>query len=276
MKPENHFKFINSNALNNVALLSATMSDFAYSRHAHEEYSIGVTMKGRQDFFCGQRFHKSPSGSVLVFNPEDIHDGHAGDNQGLEYIMLYIHPKILTPLFQSMGHIGDHELRFNDVLFDAPTLRHHIWTMASLVQSKQVSHIEYESALYMLAQSLIQHQGSFEPAYKKTRTDTLLMKAKSYIHDHLCHDISVDDISLAANMSKYHFIRLFRAQFGITPHQYVLNCRINLARQVMQDGFSATHAAMASGFADVSHLNRNFKKVFGMTPKQFQLQWSTL
>ena len=83
-------------------------------------------------------------------------------------------------------------------------------------------------------------------------------------------------ISSQADRVVFHdyFIRLFRAQFGITPYQYVLNCRINHARKALQLGSNATLAALDSGFADVSHLNRNFKKMFGMTPKQFQLQWS--
>lgn len=76
----------------------------------------------------------------------------------------------------------------------------------------------------------------------------------------------------AAAMSKYHFIRLFHRQFGITPHQYVLNCRINAARKYLETGLPSSHVAQLSGFADNSHLNRHFKRTFGMTPKQYQLQ----
>ncbi|WP_330872746.1 MULTISPECIES: AraC family ligand binding domain-containing protein [unclassified Photobacterium] len=88
MKPDNSFQFITSPHLAGVTLLHATMSDFSYDKHAHEEYAIGVTLKGRQDFFCQRAFHRSPPGGVLIFNPEDVHDGCSGDTQELEYRML--------------------------------------------------------------------------------------------------------------------------------------------------------------------------------------------
>lgn len=274
MKQENHFEFINSTRLDNIAMLNATMSDFTYAKHAHEEYSIGVTIRGRQDFFCCNSFHKSTPGCVMVFNPEDIHDGHSGIEQDLEYTMLYIHPDEISPLFQSLGYKGKNTLRLQGTLFDDPMLRYRVLSMAESLRSDNLSRIEYDSELYLLAQVLVKHHGSLDLLQNHSRTDSLLTRAKDYIITNLSNDISVDQIAAAANISKFHFIRMFRAQFGITPHQYVLNCRINNARKVLQTGVSATQAATESGFADASHLNRNFKKVFGMTPKQFQLQWS--
>lgn len=274
MENGNRFQFTPSKQQDNVSLLSATMSDFTYPKHAHEEYSIGLTLQGRQDFFCRGSFHKSSPGCVMLFNPEDVHDGHSGVEQDLEYVMLYIHPDEIYPLFQSLGYKKSSTLRLQDTLFDDAMLRHHVANMSQLLKTTSYTQIEYESSLYMLAQSLVNQHGSLDLAEHRSRTDTLLFRAKEYILANLHNDISIEDIANAAAMSKFHFIRLFRAQFGITPYQYVLNCRINHARKALQLGSNATLAALDSGFADISHLNRNFKKMFGMTPKQFQLQWS--
>ncbi|MCE0496007.1 AraC family transcriptional regulator [Vibrio salinus] len=274
MKQANHFQFTNRLQLNNVAMLSATMSDFSYSKHAHEEYSIGLTLQGRQDFFCHDSFHKSSPGCVMFFNPEDIHDGHSGIEQELEYVMLYIHPDEVGPIFQTLGYKGNGPLRLKDRVFNDPVLRYRIESMTQSLKSGNRSQIEYENELYLLAQAIVSHDGSLHLPTSGLKVDSLLIKAKDFIIANLSNDISIDQIASAANISKFHFIRKFRAQFGITPHQYVLNCRINQARKMLQIGDSATQAAVESGFADVSHLNRNFKKVFGMTPKQFQRQWS--
>lgn len=51
-------------------MLQARMSDFTYIKHAHEEYSFGVTLAGRQDFFAGGAFYRSLPGTVMVFNPD--------------------------------------------------------------------------------------------------------------------------------------------------------------------------------------------------------------
>lgn len=271
---ENHFRYTNNSKQSNVSMLSATMSDFTYVKHAHEEYSIGLTLQGRQDFFCRNAFYKSKPGNVMLFNPEDIHDGHSGVEQNLEYVMLYIHPEALHPMFQALGHRKNTTLRLNNTLFNDPILRHQVYGISQQLIENKYSKIEHEAGLFLLAQSLVRLHGSLERPNHRSRADRLLLRAKDYILANLADDISIDDIANVANMSKFHFIRAFREHFCITPHQYVLNCRINYARRELLAGRSATNAAFASGFADASHLNRNFKRVFGMTPKQFQLQWT--
>ncbi|MFM5654089.1 AraC family ligand binding domain-containing protein [Aeromonas caviae] len=92
MAQDNQFIFAHSQHLASLTALRVNMTEFRYDRHAHEEYSFGVTLAGRQNFFCHGGAHSSPAGSVIQFNPGDVHDGHAGDNASLDYTMLYIPP----------------------------------------------------------------------------------------------------------------------------------------------------------------------------------------
>ena len=273
MNKENRFQFINSEKCENITVLDATMSDFSYSKHAHEEYSLGVTLQGRQDFFCQNAFHKSSSGNVLLFNPEDVHDGHSGGEQALKYKMLYVHPDEFRPLFRSLGYQQNSVLRLNQPMVDNPILRHQILRLSSTLQQSNYSKMEFESGLFQIAQSLVVMSGNFDLGTQNSkRVDKLLLRARDYILASLEHNISIDDIANVANMSKFHFIRQFRQQFGITPHQYVLSCRVNLARRIIESGKSLNQAAFEAGFADDSHLNRHFKRIYGLTPKRFQKQ----
>ena len=102
-KQKNEFQFSRSQYLDQVTVLQAEMSDFSYNRHAHEEYSFGVTLTGRQDFFASGEFHHSHPGNIMVFNPDEVHDGHSGGDVSLQYRMLYIHPDQLNPLFSRAG-----------------------------------------------------------------------------------------------------------------------------------------------------------------------------
>ncbi|KXF82933.1 AraC family transcriptional regulator [Enterovibrio coralii] len=272
MSTENRFQFINSQHLDGVSVLDANMSDFTYDKHAHEEFSIGVTLQGRQDFFCQGAFHKSPAGGVLLFNPEDVHDGSSGGDKDLEYLMLYIHPNSFESQFLALGVTHPAQLRIEGCLVDDPVLRNQALVLAQTLKNPQSRRIEQESALFQLSHAMVSKAGKLDELPQTNRKDTLLLRAKDYVQDNLSQDIGIDDIADAANMSKFHFIRQFRAQFGITPHQYILNCRINNARKALEAGVPSSEAAQQFGFADSSHFNRRFKRVYGMTPKQYQLQ----
>ncbi|WP_080571544.1 helix-turn-helix domain-containing protein [Pseudoalteromonas mariniglutinosa] len=76
----------------------------------------------------------------------------------------------------------------------------------------------------------------------------------------LCRSI-ISFVYLTNNLASHH-------------HQYVLNCRIIQARKYIESGLSTSRAALDAGFADNSHLNRHFKRVFGLTSTQYQRQLS--
>lgn len=271
----NQFQYSNDKTLNQFTLLDAKMTDFSYSKHAHEEYSLGVTLQGRQDFFSQRAFHKSPTGGVIVFNPEDVHDGHSGLTEHLEYVMLYVHPSEFEPMFKALGYTKNAAPRVASPLLNNPVLAQQILALKRLTNNGNYTRIDGEAALFNIAHSIIKQTGCAIAALSiSSKKDTLLLKAKDYIMANLANDISIDEIAAAATLSKYHFIRLFNQQFGITPHQYVLNCRINQARKYIESGFNVSRVALDTGFADNSHLNRHFKRVFGLTPKQYQLQLS--
>ena len=275
MKQLNQFRYIKDNAANQFTLLDAKISDFSYSKHAHEEYSIGVTLKGRQDFFCQNAFHRSPAGGVIVFNPEEVHDGQSGIGEHLEYVMLYVHPDAFQPLFQGLGQQRLTVPRVKSALLADTTLARYVLLLKQMISSHQSNAIESEQVLFNIAYSLLRHSGQTVDTFAvSSRKDTLLLRAKDYILANIADDLSIDAIAASANMSKYHFIRLFNQQFGLTPYQYVINCRVNLARQYIELGFTASHVALDAGFADSSHLNRHFKRVFGITTKQYQRQLS--
>jgi len=91
-----------------------------------------------------------------------------------------------------------------------------------------------------------------------------------YIDEHLHQDLTLTEIAAIAQISPYHFLRLFKQSMGITPHQYILHSRINKAKYLLKHRkLSIAEIAVRVGFCDQSHLTRCFKRMLGMTPKQF-------
>ncbi len=264
------FQFSNSEAMDGVTLLEARMTHFSYPRHAHEEYSFAVTMSGDQKFFSRGQYHTSRPGNVILFNPEDIHDGCAGEGGGLHYLMLYLSPDCLRPFLQSAGWQGNSDFRLRDLVSENAGLQQALLRLAARIKDEQASEFEQEECLYMLAACLAQFEGVEGLHRTRTAENRMLAKAKDYIHAHIRDEISLDDLGRELNMSKFHFLRLFREQTGITPYQYVLSRRVEQARKALHHGEAVSGIACDYGFFDLSHFNRRFKAVFGVTPAAYQ------
>ncbi|CUB04501.1 AraC family transcriptional regulator [Marinomonas fungiae] len=269
MSDDNRFTFMNSQGLKEVMLLQASMTDFAYSTHAHEEYSIGVTLTGRQDFYTQGTFHKSHPGQIMVFNPGDAHDGESGDDTTLTYSMLYIHPEQFKPYLTALEVANPEQFRIQDAVFSDLEVQDKILRLARLIELKTATSSEYESLLFELTEQLVRYQ-SQQPLMAETRRQLLLERAKEYLQDHYQDEVSLDDLCRVACMSKYHFLRCFKAYTGMTPHQYWLNVRIHRGQQALRSGVPVLDVMSELGFNDLSHFNRRFKPVFGMTPRQYQ------
>ncbi|MFM9264782.1 helix-turn-helix domain-containing protein [Tychonema sp. BBK16] len=97
-----------------------------------------------------------------------------------------------------------------------------------------------------------------------------LQQITEYINEHLHEDIKLIELAAIAQISPYHFLRLFKQSMGITPHQYILRRRIDKAKYLLRDReLSIAEIALGVGFCDQSHFTRCFKRMLGMTPKQF-------
>lgn len=83
-------------------------------------------------------------------------------------------------------------------------------------------------------------------------------------------DLSLNQLAAAANVSPFHFARLFKNTTGIAPHQFVLRLRLERAKRLIAAGqLSLTEIALAVGFFDQAHFTNVFRRTFGLTPKAF-------
>jgi AraC family transcriptional regulator len=91
-----------------------------------------------------------------------------------------------------------------------------------------------------------------------------------YIHAHLDLKISLADLADCLHISVPHFEKMFRATLHCPPYRYVLECRIDRAKQLLSEGrLSLSDVAHECGFANQSHLTRHFSKFVGVSPARF-------
>jgi AraC-like DNA-binding protein len=94
--------------------------------------------------------------------------------------------------------------------------------------------------------------------------------AKFYIDTHFSDEINLDKIASKALVSKFHFIRVFKGYYGRTPHQYLQEVRIEMAKKLLLKGKSIGEVCNAIGFKSKTSFISLFKKMTGITPLTYQ------
>lgn len=82
--------------------------------------------------------------------------------------------------------------------------------------------------------------------------------------------LALGQMAAIAGYSRWHFLRLFREETGLTPHAYQMLCRLRLSRSLLRAGMTAAEAAVSAGFSDQSHMHKAFSLHHGLTPGQFR------
>lgn len=98
-----------------------------------------------------------------------------------------------------------------------------------------------------------------------------MRRALEFIHARLSDDLSIEQIAAESFLSPFHFARLFRNTVGVTPHQFVLQSRIERAKRLIRTApyLNLTEIGLSVGFFDQAHFTKSFKRATGTTPKNF-------
>ncbi|ARV61183.1 AraC family transcriptional regulator [Nostocales cyanobacterium HT-58-2] len=104
-----------------------------------------------------------------------------------------------------------------------------------------------------------------------------LRQVLGYIHSHIDLEIKLTTLADMAGVSQYYFCQLFKQSMGITPYQYVLQLRVERAKQLLKSQkMTICDVALACGFANQSHFTKHFRKLTGTTPKAYWKHLSVL
>lgn len=242
-----------------ITALSANITDFSFKNHAHSEYAIGVTKRGIQRYHLDGKLQLSYQDGIMLFNPEQVHDGMAHDNSGLEYIMLYIEPSLLLDVTERKETI-----QFVTPIIYDNKVESDIYGLANAVFYEKEEEIVDEQ-LIKLIDGLI-NQSTTE---KYVKENIYINKIKERIHDSFKENLKIADLAQEFSMSKFQFIRYFKNQTGITPYQFLLNSKIEEAKKIIEVDKDIHLAVSELGFSDLTHLNRQFKKIYGITANNY-------
>lgn len=232
-------------------------SALAFGRHTHDQFGIGLIERGAQKSASGRGVVEAGAGDLIMVNPGEVHDGTPFDASGRRWRMLYVDPARLLAAARDV-------LPGSAFEFTAPVIRDAVLVARFRALFDAVTAddaLQSEAALLALTARLLRPSPTERPA-----VGAGVNTARERIDDDPAAGLTLADLAAAAGLSRYQFLRAFTRLTGLPPHAYLLQRRVQRARQLVRGGLPLAEAAAASGFSDQSHMTRCFVRSLGLTP----------
>jgi len=241
--------------------VEAFFQGHGYAPHRHDTYAIGVTLAGVQSFkFRNARRYSLP-GRVMVIHPDELHDGEAETSDGFLYRIAYIDPALLQAVLGGAGLPF-----FKHGITEDARLHRAVHALLSDIDS-HCDLLERDDLLVDVAVGLQNAAEVQRSGYRGNfRTAQI---AREYMNDDFGRAITLDDLAAVTGRDRWSLSRDFRHFFGTSPYRYLTMRRLDLARRLMLDGNPLSACAAMAGFADQSHMTRQFAKTYGLPPARW-------
>jgi AraC-like DNA-binding protein len=235
-------------------------SNHRFPKHTHDQFGIGVILRGAQTSLSGRGMVDAGLGNVITVNPGEVHDGLPIGDRGRAWRMLYFDPAIvldaLSDIFDEKGVQEFH----HPVLVDGMAATQFLTLFALATSGQPDITLAQQSRLFLLIQSLV------SGVQASVGVPDALRRVRALLDDLPADDVTLADLAKVSGLSRFQVLRSFSRLTGLSPHAYLMQRRADRARQFIRQGMALAEAAAASGFADQSHMTRIFVGKYGVTP----------
>ncbi|MCK5148886.1 AraC family transcriptional regulator [bacterium] len=252
--------------LGGLQLQKVTYKTISFAPHFHEEYGLGVFLKGSQAKFYRRSKHVLSQGSICVLNPGEMHHACSIDQNGWTYRMLYIDAAMVK---QVSGTQSGYPF-FPDLVINDPELFQMIVNLHLILEQPEFDLLLKESKFIDVLEQLILRYADEPPRdYPLISSSKHIKMVKEHLDEYYNQNISLKTLSTLTELSPFYLLRLFKKEVGTTPHVYLTQRRIIKAKQLLTAGDSLCEVANKTGFVDQSHFTHRFRDIVGVTPGQY-------
>jgi len=268
--PGESIHFWQTPPLSGVELLTARYIEHRFVPHVHDGFVIGMIMEGAQRYRYRGAEHLAPMGTLVLINPNEVHNGQKGHDAGWRYRAFYPDNQQILGLMEELGLPVTHMPTFKDTLLQDPELFRGLYQLHQLLEGPESALQQQTVWRHMMRVLLHRHARLPQPTTPGSE-HRAVHQAKELLHARLADPPSLEELAAAVNLSPFHFARVFQRATGMAPHTWLMQQRIAHARTLLQQGCLPLHVATQLGFADQSHLSRQFKKVYGVGPGAYRI-----
>jgi AraC-like DNA-binding protein len=242
------------------------VSNHHFPRHSHEQFGIGVVHFGAHHSWSGVGHVEAFAGDVIMVNPDEIHDGTPVGGVARGWQIIYFEPSLVAREIEEEEIVRRAEI-LRPVARDPHLAQLVVRLFACLSAPSPDAFATEETLLRSLLHALRRH-GVAQP--RSGGPPPSIAKALRRLNAAPQSNVTLAELAALSGVSRFQLLRGFVRELGITPHAYLVQRRVRLARRFLAQGQTPVQAALNAGFADQSHMTRAFLRHIGVTPARYQ------
>lgn len=248
--------------------VSAT-SAHVFSKHTHDTYGIGFLTAGGQISASGRGQVEAQAGQLITVNPGEVHDGAPLGRTARSWHMLYITPDLAADCLSDLASTTT-DLEFQFPVFADPAIRALLSFLHHRLDDEDASadaETFQEALVLLLGKTLTRRTVAPLPLPHSIR------RVRQRLDADPADAADLQALAREAGLSRFQLIRAFLRHTGLTPHAYHMQRRALLSRRLLAEGMAPAEVAAACGYVDQSHMHREFRRRFGLTPGAYRSAW---
>ncbi|MDH4585261.1 AraC family transcriptional regulator [Pseudomonas sp. BN415] len=255
--------------LDGLELLSARYIDHRFAPHVHDGYVIAVVEAGAERYRYRGADHLAGAGSLALINPDEVHTGSKGHDEGWRYRVFYPDIALVRSALDELELPLAGMPAFIGSVHQDPDLVRMFTHLHQLLESDASALQQQTSWREALLALFRRHARLPEPA-TPGREPQAVLRAKNLLRERLAEPPSLEELAAEVRLSPFHFTRTFRRATGMPPHAWLKQQRLDHARALLKAGCAPAGVAAQLGFSDQSHLTRQFKQAYGVGPGEYR------
>lgn len=230
-----------------------------FPRHTHDQFGIGVIHQGAQKSASGRGPVEAGAGDAITVNPGEVHDGAPLGDHGRSWRMLYFEPGVIAEAVADMSEGGTREFEFHAPVIRDSRITSRFRALYAAMIEGEAGTLQREEMIFILLSALRRR-----PACEAI--PDAIAQAREMIEADPARPFTLSELAYQCGLSKFQLLRGFFKVTGLTPHAFLVQRRVALARTLITTRLPLAEAALAAGFADQSHMTRLFVRTYGLSP----------
>ena len=254
--------------------------DIKFEYHHHDFSKIVILIDGDLTYYIEGKAYILKPWDILFVNKNEIHKPVVNPNKYYERIVIWLNPDFMAKYAQGNNNLlkcfevaiknNYNLLRLNMKSIDI--IKNLIQDIQNCNNSNEFGSEILKESLFVQLMVLLNRlflNSDKNRDIEDIQYDKTIEGVLNYINSNLENDLSIDTIASEFFISKYYLMRKFKNQIGSSIHNYVVQKRLILARSLISDGLSMSSVCSRCGFNDYSSFVRAFKKVYGVSPSNY-------